>query len=207
MTTSRRAAGLTLIEVAVAASLFAVVALFVAASLTTSMRGSAEQRRRTEALALLRAFRAELQRRANDPSPSLGPGSLFGFCLNGATPGATNGWAVGSPFHNSTGYALGTRLRGPGPLGEATIVCRVYKNETTNTSGDPPSAAYSTYSPVIPGQLGGGPLDLNMDADADDECTPDDLKLVPVRITVNYREARGDLRSIDLYTLVTKTAS
>lgn len=206
----RRVRGLTLVEVTVSMAIFALVAAMVSTSLSLSMRGSGEQTRSTEAIALLRSFQAELQRRANSTSPALGPASLFSFCLNGASAPTSTGWAVGNPFHNSSAaYALNTRLKGPGPAGEATIVCRAYKNETNNSSGNPANPYYSAYSPRIPAELGGPNRDLNMDGDFDDECLPDDLKVVPIQITLTYREVgRGGFitRTVSIYTLITRTA-
>jgi type II secretory pathway pseudopilin PulG len=189
----------TIVEVAVALGLFAIIAFVISFSLTMGVQGSNEAWRTHVALTVLRDFVAELQTRANSTDPALGIASVYQYCQNGA---AVHPSGLGNAFE-----ITGTELRGP-LNGNPQVVVECFKNETANSSGNPASSAYSTYSAVIPSELG-GPKDLNMDGDDDDELLPFDLKLVPMIITMTWHEQGPEgvlVRTQSIYVLLTRTA-
>lgn len=195
----RRRRGFTLVEVAVALGLFTTVAFVIAFSLTMGVQGSNESRRTHLAMSVMRDFVAELQARANSTDPTLGIASVYEHCMNGAT-GHPSG--VGNAFQ-----ITGTELKGP-LNGDPSIVVECFKNESANSSGNPDNPAYSNYSSVIPTELG-GPKDLNMDADNEDELLPFDLKLIPMIITMTWHEQGPDgilTRTQSMYVLLTRTS-
>lgn len=179
-TTPGARSGMSLIDVTAALALFAGLALVVSSALVTSLQGGGSTWRSSVAMSVLRDRLAEIQETANTDMANVYP------TYHGAWSGS------------------GTTFSVPDlPDGQLTIVC--YKNETSTPAGNNLSGRSDDTTAPIPTELG-GPRDLNMDGDANDELGPtaDDAKLVPMTLTLTWTE-NGLTQRISVNALIGST--
>lgn len=171
MTRSSARSGLSMVDVTVALGVFAGLVLVVSSALVTGVEGGGSTWRSSVAMSVIRDRLAEIQETAN-----------------------TNMASVYTTYHGSWNGSGKTFDVAELPNGKLHIFC--YKNETNKSAGTTvASGRTDKHTAPIPSELG-GPRDLNMDGDAEDELGPtgDDAKLIPMTLTLTWTEKTSTQR-------------